>query len=222
VGLDHAGCLESDSFDRMDLPPVGQSSGPPATASAKTCPGQEKLDSPSPTVLQPSEDEFKREQGGDGNTLGRRVSIKLNLSPQDKKKIDRLGVKHEEVAAILVGIKERKDQEAAKVGLEHLQSFPGKFKEELNSDDEKGSLQVKEEIGSDDEKGFLQVKGKLDSDDEKGFLQVKEEYKGDIESSGTGWSGQRGVAPRNFASSLSPYCQVLTSPSWETSEAYHR
>jgi hypothetical protein len=191
----------------MDLPPVGQSSGPPATASAKTCPGQEKLDSPSPTVLQPSEDEFKREPGGDGNTLGRRVSIKLNLSPQDKKKIDRLGVKHEEVAAILVGIKERKDQEAAKVGLEHLQSFPGKFKEELNSDDEKGSLQVKEEIGS---------------DDEKGFLQVKEEYKGDIESSGTGWSGQRGVAPRNFASSLSPYCQVLTSPSWETSEAYHR
>jgi hypothetical protein len=191
----------------MDLPPVGQSSGPPATASAKTCPGQEKLDSLSPTVLQPSEDEFKREPGGDGNTLGRRVSIKLNLSPQDKKKIDRLGVKHEEVAAILVGIKERKDQEAAKVGLEHLQSFPGKFKEELNSDDEKGSLQVKEEIGS---------------DDEKGFLQVKEEYKGDIESSGTGWSGQRGVAPRNFASSLSPYCQVLTSPSWETSEAYHR
>jgi hypothetical protein len=191
----------------MDLPPVGQSSGPPATASAKTCPGQEKLDSPSPTVLQPSEDEFKREPGGDGNTLGRRVSIKLNLSPQDKKKIDRLGVKHEEVAAILVGIKERKDQEAAKVGLEHLQSFPGKFKEELNSDDEKGSLQVKEEIGS---------------DDEKGFLQVKKEYKGDIESSGTGWSGQRGVAPRNFASSLSPYCQVLTSPSWETSEAYHR
>jgi hypothetical protein len=191
----------------MDLPPVGQSSGPPATASAKTCPGQEKLDSPSPTVLQPSEDEFKREPGGDGNTLGRRVSIKLNLSPQDKKKIDRLGVKHEEVAAILVGIKERKDQEAAKVGLEHLQSFPGKFKEELNSDDEKGSLQVKEEIGS---------------DDEKGFLQVKEEYKGDIESSGTGWSGQRGVAPRNFASSLSLYCQVLTSPSWETSEAYHR
>jgi hypothetical protein len=181
----------------MDLPPVGQSSGPP----------QEKLDSPSPTVLQPSEDEFKREPGGDGNTLGRRVSIKLNLSPQDKKKIDRLGVKHEEVAAILVGIKERKDQEAAKAGLEHLQSFPGKFKEELNSDDQKGSLQVKEEI---------------DSDDEKGFLQVKEEYKGDIDSSGTSWNDQRGMAPRNVASSLSPYCQVLTSPSWETSETYHR
>jgi hypothetical protein len=139
--------------------------------------------------------------------MGRRVSIKLNLSPQDKKKIGRLGIKHEEVAAILVGIKERKDQEAAEVGLENLQSFPGKFKEELNSDDEKGSLQVKEEI---------------DSDDEKGFLQVKEEYKGDIDSSGTSWNDQRGMAPRNVASSLSPYCQVLTSPSWETSETYHR
>jgi hypothetical protein len=207
VGLDHAGCPEFDSFDRMDLSPVDQSGGSPATASAKTCPGQEKLDSTSPAVLQPSEDEFKREPGGDGNTMGRRVSIKLNLSPQDKKKIGRLGIKHEEVAAILVGIKERKDQEAAEVGLENLQSFPGKFKEELNSDDEKGSLQVKEEI---------------DSDDEKGFLQVKEEYKGDIDSSRTSWNDQRGVAPRNVASSLSPYCQVLTSPSWETSEAYHR
>lgn len=207
MGLDHAGCPEFDSFDRMDLSPVDQSSGSPATASAKTCPGQEKLDSTSPAVLQPSEDEFKREPSGDGNTMGRRVSIKLNLSPQDKKKIGRLGIKHEEVAAILVGIKERKDQEAAEVGLENLQSFPGKFKEELNSDDEKGSLQVKEEI---------------DSDDEKGFLQVKEEYKGDIDSSRTSWNDQRGVAPRNVASSLSPYCQVLTSPSWETSEAYHR
>jgi hypothetical protein len=191
----------------MELPPVDQSSGSPATASAKTCPGQEKLDSISPAVVQPSEDEFKREPDGDGNTLGRRVSIKLNLSPQDKKKIDRLGIKHEEVAAILVGIKERKDQEATKVGLENLQSFPGKFKEELNSDDEKGSLQVKEEI---------------DSDDEKGSLQVKEEYKGDIDPSGTSWNDQCGVGRRNVASSLSPYCQVLTSPSWETSEAYHR
>jgi hypothetical protein len=222
LGPDHAGCPEFDSFDRMELPPVDQSSGSPATASAKTCPGQEKLDSTSPAVVQPSEDEFKREPGGDGNTMGRRVSIKLNLSPQDKKKIGRLGIKHEEVAAILVGIKERKDQEAAKVGLENVQSFPGKFKEELNSDDEKGPLQVKEETDSDDEKGCLQVKGELDLDDEKGSLQVKEEYKGDIDSSGTSWNDQCGVEPRNVASSLSPYCQVLTSPSWETSEAYHR
>jgi hypothetical protein len=53
-------------------------------------------------------------------------------------------------------------------------------------------------------------------------LQVKEEYKGDIDSSGTRWKNQRGMAPRNVASSLSPYCQVLASPSWETSETYHR
>jgi hypothetical protein len=193
---DHAHSSESVGVQKMNAEQWIAS----ATARVKTDPGQEMLESISPTPPpQQSEDEVGGKTGQDEKPQGHRINIKLRLSPQNQGKID-LMTKKEETADILLKMKQESD-EGANTKLEDIPSFQGKFKEELDLVDEKGfinaKVECKEEFGSPD----------VPPNDQLVVAKIEEDNV---------------LGSRSIASSLSPYCQIMENPSWETSEVYHR
>jgi hypothetical protein len=177
------------------------------SASARTySTGQNTLDSELPTLPRRSEDEIGLSPGKDGRTPSPKVKIKLRLSSHDEEKVD-IKVKEGEVAAILVDMKEDIEQEAANTEYENRPSVVGRFKEELGLEDEKSLLDVKRKC--------VEAPHSANARSNKQLVAAPAEMDDVLHLRGR-------VAPRSIASPLSPYCQVMANPSWETSEGYHR
>jgi hypothetical protein len=166
---------------------------------------QDILDSKSPISPCLSEDEIDLSPGKDGSTPSPKVRVELRLSLHDEDEID-IKVKGG-VAAILVDMKKDMEQKASNAECENRSSVVGRFKEEPGLEDETSLSNV-------------QMK-RVEAPHSPNTRSHKQSV---IAPAGTdGFPYLRGsLAPRSIASSLSPYCQVMTNPSWETSEGYHQ
>lgn len=157
---------------------------------------QESKDFELPTSPLPSEDEIEGKRGESGSTPSPKVKIKIAVRSPNKKEI-------EEAGAILFKMKREVDQDE----INNVTSLAGRFKEEFGSDEEE-SLRVKVERGEDSNSDNT-----CSSNNQLVVAPTK---------TVDALYLQGRLSTRSIASSLSPYSQVMSRPSWETSEAYHQ
>ncbi|KAE9367763.1 hypothetical protein N431DRAFT_514313 [Stipitochalara longipes BDJ] len=175
----------------------------------------------------------------------RKINFRLKMSPVDQMMI-RIMNEDREATEDLEDMGQESDEGSPNTELEKTTSLPGKFKEESDSDDEKGSLALKQEFDGD----FDSTQAVANNDKSKGesdrLLDVKKESEehfdstqvvlnneasGEADSAQTVLNNveyiervdnyhQHSASSCTRASALSPYCQVMVKPSWETSALY--
>lgn len=158
---------------------------------------QESKDFESPTSPPPSEDEIEGKRGESGRTPSPKVKIKLAVTSTNKNEI-------EEAGAILFKMKREVDHAESN----NVTRLAGRFKEEFGSHEEEESLRVKVERVEDS--------NSRNTGSSNNQLVVAPTETGDA------LYLQGRLSIRSMASPLSPYSKVMSKPSWETSEAYHR
>ncbi len=157
---------------------------------------QESKDFESPTSHPPSEDEIEGKRVESRSTPSPKVKIKLAVRSPNKKEI-------EEAGAIIFKMNREVDRDESN----NVMSLAGRFKEEFGSGEEE-SLRVK-------------VERVEDSNSRNIGSSINQLVVEPIKTVDALYLQGR-LSTRSIASSLSPYSQVMSKPSWETSEAYHR